>query len=260
MAIRYTVTTSSCPHCGRVIKQTSDFSFAWLLLMIFTAFMALFWVIGIAIIRAVFKNEILKMGSPLIDCPHCGRKINTGEKTEWADFDTLQKKSWSYKTLIRLCYALSGTILFCIIIPLFGAWTSKHESDVIIAIVLLVIAIISLGIIGFIFYKWKKYLESEIIVVSQSNYDDIKESWKRVHQIAPLLVDNDTYMISETKQIIKPTTNAQKTIVEEKPKLENLSIFEEFSDDTQEEVIAEKDKSTNSNKKHIITIKKNKVN
>jgi hypothetical protein len=23
MAIRYTVTASSCPHCGRVIKQTS---------------------------------------------------------------------------------------------------------------------------------------------------------------------------------------------------------------------------------------------
>ena len=150
-------------------------------------------------------------------------------------------------------------ILFSIIIPLFGPWTSKHETDVIIAIVLLVIAIISLGMIGFIFYKWKKYLESEIIVVSQSNYDDIKESWRRVHQIAPLLVENDTYMISETKQIIKPTTNTQKTIVEEKPKIENLSIFKEFSDDTQE-VMAEKNKSTNSNKKHIITIKKNKNN
>lgn len=278
MAIRYTVTTSSCPHCGKVLKRESDFSVLWLLLMVCTCFMALFWVIARAIINSIFKYEYVKMGSPYIECPGCGRKVNTGEAIEWGSLNKDYKRNWAFRNMMRICYTLGGTALFCIIIPLFGAWTSSHESDRTIALVLLFVAIFALAIIGYIYYKRKKSFEEKHIIVSETDYDLIKESWQRLKEINPELQETETIKISGTERLIYPPKkqNAEiaKTYTQENSKTKQVkneeSIKEDFNKAVETKEIEEPKEETNEdmdvkntpipkNKttKHIIIAKKN---
>lgn len=278
MAIRYTVTTSSCPHCGKVLKRESDFSVLWLLLMVCTCFMALFWVIARAIINSIFKYEYVKMGSPYIECPGCGRKVNTGEAIEWGSLNKDYKRNWAFRNMMRVCYTLGGAALFCIIIPLFGAWTSSHESDRTIALVLLFVAIFALAIIGYLYYKRKKSFEEKYITVSETDYDLIKESWQRLKEINPELQETEIIKISGTERLIHPPQkqNAEiaKTYTQENSKTKQVkneeSIKEDFNKTVETKTIEEPKEEINEDMdvkntptpkkkttKHIIIAKKN---
>ena len=263
--IRYTVTTSSCSHCGYVLKRQSSFSILWFLLMICTCFTALFWVIGISILNAIFKYESVKLGSPFITCPRCGSKVITGEANEWGLLSREDKQNWAFRNKMRLCYVLSGTILFCLIIPLFGAWQSTHQSDRTIALVMLIVAILSVCIIGFMFYLRKKSYNEEYITVSESDYYLIKESWKRLYKIEPLLYETESIKISTTGKIVKPPIqkeqNTPKSIhntTKETPKeddLINKSINENKNQNLTNDNKNEQ-KSIDNNKKHVVIIRK----
>lgn len=91
MAIRYTVTTSSCPHCGHVLKR-EGYPIGTLLIVLFTGFLALLWYIAIPILNKIFDYESVKMGSPYIRCPHCNGVVKTDEAIEWGSYKTKYKK------------------------------------------------------------------------------------------------------------------------------------------------------------------------
>lgn len=281
MAIRYTVTTSSCPHCGKVLKRESDFSVLWLLLMVCTCFMALSWVIARAIINSIFKYEYVKMGSPYIECPGCGRKVNTGEAIEWGSLNKDYKRNWAFRNMMRVCYTLGGAALFCIIIPLFGAWTSSHESDRTIALVLLFVAIFALAIIGYLYYKRKKSFEEKYITVSETDYDLIKESWQRLKEINPELQETEIIKISGTERLIHPpkkqTTEVVKIMSNKNEKAEQVDkqeytkentvdsietkTIEEPKEEKNEEVDIQKPSTTKKpSTKHVIIANKKRDN
>lgn len=210
--MRYTVTTSSCPHCGKVLKRKSSFSILGLFLMFSTLFTAMFWVIGIIVLNDIFKYESVKLGSPFIICPRCGNKVITGEATEWGLLSKEDKRNWAFRNKMRLCYVLSGTVLFCLIIPLFGAWQSTHQSDRTVAIIMLMVAILSICIIGFILHLRKKSYNEEYITVSEGDYKLISESWKRLHKIEPLLYETESIKVSTTGKIVKPPIQKEQNI------------------------------------------------
>lgn len=261
MAIRYTVTTSSCPHCGKVLKRESDFSVLWLLLMVCTCFMALFWVIARAIINSIFKYEYVKMGSPYIECPGCGRKVNTGEAVEWGSLNKDYKRNWAFRNMMRVCYTLGGAALFCIIIPLFAAcWTSSHESDRTIALVLLFVAIFALAIIGYLYYKRKKSFEEKYITVSETDYDLIKESWQRLKEINPELQETEIIKISGTERLIYPpkkqSVEIAKLQAQENRKTEQVKAEEFLKDDLSEVIEDEVIEEIKEEKNEDVDIKK----
>ena len=75
MAIRYTITNYSCPHCGKVFKTDSWAQLGYLLLIVGTAFLSLSWFLSIAIMRAIFgSSDMPSVGSPFRTCEHCGKK------------------------------------------------------------------------------------------------------------------------------------------------------------------------------------------
>lgn len=166
---------------------------------------------------------------------------------------------------MRLCYVLSGTILFCLIIPLFGAWQSTHQSDRTIALVMLIIAILSICIIGFMFYLRKKSYNEEYITVSESDYYLIKESWKRLHKIEPLLSETESIKISTTGEFVKPPIqkeqNTPKSIdnkTKEAKKEDNL-IKESINENKNQNLTNDnktEQKSIDNNKKHVVIIRK----
>ena len=268
MAIKYNVITSKCPHYAKVLKRQSDFSIWWFLLVIGTCFIALFWIIAKAIINAVFKYEYVKMGSPYINCPNCGMKVNMGESSEWGKLNKDKKKNWAFRNKMRACYVLGGLSLFSIIIPLFGFWTSSHSSDRTIAIVLLVVAIVSLFIVGFLYYERKKSLEEEFITVNVNDYDLIKESWRRLKETNPEIKEIETIYVPGIEKVIYPQKE-EKKIVEKETKIvlkeqsqikENPKVEYEVKTTETKKKIQENNKTTKPQKKHIIVANKKRDN
>lgn len=263
--IKCTMTTYSCPHCGRVLKQEGDTTLLWIFLMIFTMFIPLFWIIGNCILNAIFKYDSVELGSPFIICPRCGNKVKMGKKNEWGLLTKVEKLDWAFRNKMKVCYVLGGTSLFCLIIPLFGAWQSSHQTDRTIAIVMLIIAILSIGIIGFIYYLRNKTYCLDYIIVSESDYSLIQESWNRLHKIEPLLTETETIKISTTGEIIRPQIKNEQVIqknniIEINETNKEGNIIKKLNNENKNKIIETKieEKTKNSNKKRIIIIKKKK--
>lgn len=258
MAIRYTVTTSSCPHCGHVLKR-EGYPIGILLLMICTAFLALLWYIAIPILNKIFNYESVKMGSPYIRCPHCNKLVRTNEAFEWGSFKTEYKKNWAFRNWMRTCYALGGLALFSLFIVIMSAINNK-PGDVPPIIIFSIILVICLAVIGFAFYKRKQYTNDNFITVSEADYEEIKASWRRLKSQESDAYEKDTIKISSTGKVIKPSiqsTSNEKSVCVEKEVEETIdtnneedseeiddeydeSLFDDFEDD-EEDVSQEND-------------------
>ncbi|MFA6935854.1 MAG: hypothetical protein WCQ75_00765 [Bacilli bacterium] len=264
MSIRYTVTTSSCPHCGHVLKRESDFSILWILLMLGTCFTALFWVIAIAILKSIFKYDGIKMGSPFIKCPNCNKTVKTGEAYEWGSINKEYKRNWAFRNWMRFAYFLGGLALLSLIVVIGSAINGK-PADTAPLVIFLIICIISVLSICGIYYKRKKNLEEDYITVSETDYDLIKESWTRLHNIEPLAYETETIKISGTEKIIKPKIPKEEPIKNsnEKEKIETKKIERvERVEDNKEQTEAPKTAKASSTAKkpqtkHVIVAKKN---
>lgn len=178
MAIRYTITNYSCPHCGKVFKTDSWAQLGYLLLIVGTAFLSLSWFLSIAIMRAIFgSSDMPSVGSPFRTCEHCGKKFLSYEHQEWDTLNTSAKKNWSYRYVLRTLYAISGFV------PLFllgqFLWGSTHDTDRVTALVFLILAIIMIGIISIAYYFWRKYQQEDEIVLTQSDFAIVKNSLQR---------------------------------------------------------------------------------
>ena len=211
MAIRYTITNYSCPHCGKVFKTDSWSQLGYLLLIVGTAFLSLSWFLSIAIMRAMFgSSNMPSIGSPFRTCEHCGKKFLSYEHQEWNTLNTSSKKIWSYRLILRFLYALSGFVPLFLLSQFF--WGSNHESDRTIALVFLILAILIVLIIAIAYYFWRQYEQKNEIILNQADFDIVKESLKRTGddlnlENPPLKVKDIgvVYGVSQQKNIKEPT-------------------------------------------------------
>ena len=211
MAIRYTITNYSCPHCGKVFKTDSWSQLGYLLLIVGTAFLSLSWFLSIAIMRALFgSSNMPSIGSPFRTCKHCGKKFLSYEHQEWNTLNTSSKKIWSYRLILRFLYALSGFVPLFLLSQFF--WGSNHESDRTIALVFLILAILIVLIIAIAYYFWRQYEQKNEIILNQADFDIVKESLKRTGddlnlENPPLKVKDIgvVYGVIQQKNIKKPT-------------------------------------------------------
>lgn len=211
MAIRYTITNYSCPHCGKVFKTDSWSQLGYLLLIVGTAFLSLSWFLSIAIMRAMFgSSNMPSIGSPFRTCEHCGKKFLSYEHQEWNTLNTSSKKIWSYRLILRFLYALSGFVPLFLLSQFF--WGSNHKSDRTIALVFLILAILIVLIIAIAYYFWRQYEQKNEIILNQADFDIVKESLKRTGddlnlENPPLKVKDIgvVYGVSRQKNIKKPT-------------------------------------------------------
>lgn len=231
MAIKYTVTTSRCPHCNYVLKY-EGFPIWRMLLVICTAFTALLWYLAISILNSIFNYESIKMGCPYIICPKCHKPVITNEAFEWSEFGQLRKKDWAFRNFMRVCYAFGGLALLSLLIVIGGLISGK-ESDKTPTIIFAIILAICLFIVVFIYYKRKKLLEDDFITVSESDYELIKESWQRLREIDPNIEETEIIKISETGEIIKPQPRKDK-ISKIEPEIldESNEKFNEYKETT----------------------------
>ena len=274
MAIRYTVTTSSCPHCGHVLKR-EGYPIGTLLLMVCTAFLALLWFIAIAILNKIFNYESVKVGSPYIRCPNCDNLVKTNEAFEWGSYKTEFKKNWAFRNWMRVCYAVGGLSLFSILMVIGGLINGK-PSDTTPNIVFTIILIFCLAIIGFAYYKRKQYMSDKFVTVSESDYELIKESWRRLKKFEPNEEETVTIKISGSGRIIRPQQSnvKKKENVKTKPSVveyhgndndvdeDHISQSPEIEiiEDKPEVLVEEKKEPTKkvSSTKHVIVARKNK--
>ncbi|MDR1094506.1 MAG: hypothetical protein LBL66_10215 [Clostridiales bacterium] len=212
MKIHYDV--SLCPHCGWKIKDDLARKVGLFILISCTAFMAVAWFIAIAILRGIFKVDIVKIGSPYVNCAGCGKPVRIGGKEEWGMLSDGQKRSWSFRRRIRVCYTLGGFILVFILMPLIaGVWGSRNQGDRTAALILLIVAIIFVVIIAIIYYSWHLYKDSPNIIMSQSDYLIVNESTIRTNAYPYLDSENNLEFppikIRETGHIIENKTMQQ---------------------------------------------------
>ena len=195
MAIRYTITNYSCPHCGKVFKTDSWAQLGYLLLIVGTAFLSLSWFLSIAIMRAIFgSSDMPSVGSPFRTCEHCGKKFLSYEHQEWDTLNKSSKKIWSYRNILRTLYAISGFVPLFLLGQFF--WGSNHETDRTTALVFLILAIIIISIISIAYYFWRKYQQANEITLTQSDFDIVKNSLQRTGN--DLNVENPPLKIKES--------------------------------------------------------------
>ena len=200
---RFTYTVSSCPHCGKQLDNSAWKQLGFVFLILGTMFTAFCWIIGIVIINKIFDYEKFNIGKPYYNCPYCGNKIKS-ENIEWIELNKQYKKVWTFRHLIKWCYALSGVVLFGLVVPLIsGMWSTEQD----VAQVFLIISIICAAIIAYIYYRWKNYRETKIYVVTDNDYDTIKNSWIRSTKLNPKLTESDSIKIWGTDRTIKFKNN-----------------------------------------------------
>ncbi len=198
MKHKYTVEYYKCPKCGKTLKTVNPMGY--LALSILTAFLPWLWFWGASILEKNFKYDLPKMGSPYKLCPKCETLVNMRDKKEWGELTTLQKKSWSFRNKIYLCIALSGFILLSII-ELCIAILANAVFDATVLIFLLVNIV--LFVIIYINYKnWLDYLKKDEILVSSYDVILIRQSYKRLREIEPLIQETEIIKNIETDKII----------------------------------------------------------
>lgn len=260
MAYRYTVTTYSCPHCKRVIKTDNQaaWTFFWLLLFPIHLFITLPIVIARAIIVKITGIEETKIGSPYNSCKHCGLPIKNNERIEWNSLKDEYKKMWSFRWLFRTAYIISGLAIGMIFLTLLtGGWWSTHPSDIKTNTILWVISAIFVISTAIIIYLWTRYKALNHIIVTQGDYELIKESNERYkksgeeHESSKMALK-----IFGTDQIVKPVTIKKEPVPtipqtqaedddyedeDEDDDIEEEEIDESITDDEEEDEEEEKE-------------------
>jgi hypothetical protein len=205
------------------------------------------WTIEKISLESIFKYKNITMGFPY----------------EWGSMSKDCKRDWAFRKWMRFTYFLGCLSLFSLFVVILIAINGK-PADTTPLVIFLIIGIISvLSIVG-IYYKRKKSLKENFITVSETDYELIKESWTRLHNIEPLSYETEIIKISETEELIYPKNPKVETIKEiekentEEPKKE--IIIEEKPAKYFNKNKATKLKSTKKNNvtKHIIITKKHK--
>lgn len=179
MTIRYTEYTSFCPHCRHIIEESNTGlkMLGWYFLIFGTMFMALAWILAVYVLRIIYKADIENIGSP--NCPSCKKDIRYKGKKEWVSFSFIEKKKWSFRGLFRLTYVLGGALILLSLFSLF--LFSEHQSDRTIGLICLIITLIFIVVIGVISYLWYKYKNSQYIVMTKRSYSLVQKSKMRTN-------------------------------------------------------------------------------
>lgn len=203
-----TTTTYSCPHCGHNIKSNIKVKDDVNNFVLGVFFFPIFLVIGIYKIGDYFASSMfnyieIQMGSSIIKCENCGAMIDTKEKIEWAFMNKTQKKIWTFRHLSLLCRILSGSICI-LIIPAIGTATTNDYIDHILSIIFFSIIGLFVAIICLVYLKWNVYKKQKMIVVSESDFNEIEKSWIRVKKYNPNMKETEKIKIYDTGEIIYP--------------------------------------------------------
>lgn len=177
MSVKYTYYDYKCPHCGETYK-TTFWDLYKVLIVLWTAGFALSWILAIAVMRAVFgSGDMPNVGDASRVCKNCGKRFMSYEHDEWNTLDKESKKKWSYRSYLRVLYAIGGFVPILILFQFF--WASEHDSDHTVAIVSLIFAVLFIAIILYGYYAWKRYEQTSEIILSQDDFNIVMQSLKR---------------------------------------------------------------------------------
>ena len=172
MAIKYTVTTYSCPCCGKRLKTEND-SLGILLLPLFPFVLIwlLYYVVRNFMNEKIFKIKYPFVGNPYKVCPKCGEKVKINqyktlpEELGPKEFDIYSRR-WAY----RLSY-ITGTA--CIILALLSLLLfSSSDIDYITGLIAVLLLPIAILILSISIVKNKKHVqlgyETEMAMLSKA--------------------------------------------------------------------------------------------
>lgn len=210
MSIKYTVTTTTykCPHCGMVLEQKSD---EWWTLLVFLLLPLVFvglilWGIK-SLLDKIFNYDSIKIGDPYFKCKHCGKEVRSNDTFEWGELAPIAKHNWAFRHLMRINYLL-GTILVVFIFLLVVCLTDNNSSDDLLLVVSIIFVLTCFVLLFLIFHLRNQSFRNRYITLCYTDYDFIKESWVRLHERYPSIMETETIKIWGTDKIILPLKSA----------------------------------------------------
>ncbi len=202
MAIRYTVTTYTCPKCGRVLKRDNDL---WTFLIFIVTFgTVLFWVAGWALINFVYERydnlRYTRLGNREKQCPRCGLMVCMSQGSEWITLDNNAQKSWAFRRFYTLALIFSGFMVGGLVLQL--TWISSYIAGIIFLIIFLISLLIEIAILAY----WKAFQKKPYIEINQEDLAKIKKSMQKTNsswdeQTVPIKIKNtNTFYGGESKE------------------------------------------------------------
>lgn len=141
MRIKYTVTTSSCPHCGKLLKMEN--TLWYILLSILFLPIAIIYFVYI-FVKGNLESELTyvpSVGNPFKKCPQCGAIVKINDKTPYEELLPEKKHIYDNRDSFNTCY-ISKTALI-----VFGVTSllifSSGSLDFVVGCISIVVAIIS---------------------------------------------------------------------------------------------------------------------
>lgn len=141
MRINYTVTTTSCPNCGKTLKMENTLVyllFAILLFPLAIIYGIYFW--GKASLEGKLAY-IPRVGNPFKICSKCGTKVRINDKKLYEELTQSQRYIYQNRVIFQTCYITKAMAI------VFGLTSllifSKASLDFIVACISIPIAVIS---------------------------------------------------------------------------------------------------------------------
>ena len=104
MRIKYTVTTKSCPNCGKTLKMENTLVYLLLTIMFFSIaiiYGIYFW--G----RASLEGKLAyipSVGNSFKICSKCGAKVRVKDKMLYEELSSAQRYIYENRTVFQICY------------------------------------------------------------------------------------------------------------------------------------------------------------
>ena len=104
MRIKYTITTTSCPNCGRTLKMENTLVYLFLTILLFPlAIIYVIYLFG----RTSLESKLAyipHVGNPFKKCPQCGTRVRINDKKSYEELSPAQRYIYQNRAIFQTCY------------------------------------------------------------------------------------------------------------------------------------------------------------
>ena len=187
MRINYTVTTTSCPNCGKTLKMENTLVYLLLAIMLFPLaiiYGIYFW--G----RACLEGKLAyipSVGNPFKICSKCGAKVRINDKKLYEELSPAQRYIYENRIVFQTCYITKAMAI------VFGLMSLLIFSDASLDFIVACISI-PLAAVSFVVFQTSKKKCQEL-----TNNAKLKET-PTVENINP----NEDKFVSQRAEKVEP--------------------------------------------------------
>ena len=206
MRIRYTITTTSCPNCGRTLKMENTLVDLFLTILLFPlAIIYVIYFFG----RTSLEGKLAyipHVGNPFKKCPQCGTRVKINDKKSYEELSPAQRYIYQNRAIFQTCYITKAMAI------VFGLTSLLIFSDTSLDFIVACISI-PMAVVSFCIFQISKKKCQEL-----TNNAKLKEK----QTIENTDVEENKFVLQNFKELETTKTNEKHISKENENKLKEI--------------------------------------